>query len=233
MAVRPRRRQTTLQGLGAHNSFLPLAPTPQKGVQRPPNPAPGVGTPPGQPQAPAAAAQFTPDAEYLAAAAQRQFDRTQALQALTTQATDDKGNTSEAIRRLLQGAPEQRQGIRQNANKAGLFYSGQLGKQMTEYEGNLTRAQGDIQLDYDNREKARAAARAAIEQGMPLEEAAALAESTTRQVDRDQNAANANALVPTPIPAAPGAPAVKPPSRAAQARKLAAARRRPPARRRA
>jgi hypothetical protein len=231
MAVRPRRRQTTLQGLGAHNSFLPLAPTPQKGVQRPPNPAPGVGTPPGQPQAPGHV--FTPDAGYLAGAAQRQFDRTTALNALTSQKTNDQTDTAEAIRRLLQDAPGQRQGIKEGANKAGLFYSGQLGKQMDEYEGNLTRAQGDIHLSYDRREEARQAARTAIEQGAPLEEAAALAESVTRRVGDDQDAANSNSLVPTPIPAAPGAPAVKPPSRAAQARKLAAARRRPPARRRA
>jgi hypothetical protein len=204
---------------------------PAKGVQRAPNPAPGVGTPPGQPQA--GPAPFTPDAEYLAAAAQRQFDRTKALEGLTSQTTNDKTDTSEAIRRLLQGAPEQRQGITQNANRAGLFYSGQLGKQLTDYESNLTRAQGDIQLDYDRREQARAAARAAIEQGASLEEAAALAESATRQVGRDADAAAANSLVPTPLPAPPPTAANRPVSRAATARRLAAARRRPPTRRRA
>jgi hypothetical protein len=229
-AANRRRNSQLLAGYAANPASIP-PPNPAKGVQRAPNPAPGVGTPPGQPQA--GPAPFTPDAEYLAAAAQRQFDRTKALEGLTSQTTNDKTDTSEAIRRLLQGAPEQRQGITQNANRAGLFYSGQLGKQLTDYEGNLTRAQGDIQLDYDRREQARAAARAAIEQGASLEEAAALAESAGRQVSRDSDAAASNSLVPTPLPQPPAAVAARAVPRAATARRLAAARRRPPTRRRA
>jgi hypothetical protein len=183
---------------------------PVKGVARPPTPMAQPGqSPPGQPQE--AAAGFTPDAEYLAAAAQRAFERTQALSALTTQ--------GETIRRLLAQAPEQRQGIKQGANRAGLFYSGQLGKQLDAYEGELTQKQGDINLDFQRRENARIAARQAIESGMPLEEAAALAEAATRQIDRDTTMANAGGLAATPAPAA-AAPTV------------VAGRRRPPARRR-
>jgi hypothetical protein len=191
---------------------------PVKGVARPPTPMAQPGqSPPGQPQE--AAAGFTPDAEYLAAAAQRAFERTQALSALTTQGETDKGDTQEAIRRLLAQAPEQRQGIKQGANRAGLFYSGQLGKQLDAYEGELTQKQGDINLDFQRRENARIAARQAIESGMPLEEAAALAEAATRQIDRDTTMANAGGLAATPAPAA-AAPTV------------VAGRRRPPARRR-
>lgn len=187
--------------------------------QAPPVPAapggPPQASPPGMPQAPQA--QFTPDAEYLAAAAQRSFDRQQALQALTSQGETDKTDTKEAIRRLLADAPEQRNQIKVGANKAGLFYSGQLGKQLNEYEADLTQRQGDINLDFQRRESARAAARRAIEQGMPLEEAAALAEAATRQVERDTAAADARSLVPPP---------------AAPARTVPPGRRRPPARRR-
>jgi hypothetical protein len=189
-----------------------------KGVARPPVAGqPPNASPPGMPQQPSAT--FAPDAEYLAAAAQRQFERSQALQGLTSQSSTDKADTAEAIRRLTSAAPEQRQGIKQSANKAGLFYSGQLGKQLGAFEADLTQRQGDINLDAQRREDARAAARTAIEQGMPLEEAAALAESAGRQVQRDATAADNFMLAPPPAAAAP-------------VRTVPAGRRRPPARRR-
>jgi hypothetical protein len=187
------QRQKLWGGLPAY-----LQQTGQQGVMA------GQQTPPGQPQAPNPANQFAPDAQYLAEAAQRQFDRIQAMNALTSQAGSDQNDTSEAIRRLLAGAPEQRQTIKQNANRQGLFYSGQLGKQLNSYEADLTQRQGDIQLDFDARERARAAARAALEQGAPLEEAAGLAEAAARQVQRDTDAAAVNALAPPPA-----APALK------------------------
>jgi hypothetical protein len=195
----------------AHNYRPPTAKPPAAGQ------APSQ-TPPGQPQA--GPAGFTPDAEYLAAAAQRAFERKAALDALGSQGTTDKGDTQEAIRRLLAGAPEQRQGIKQGANREGLLYSGQLGKRQDAFEADLTQKQGDINLDFQRRENARIAARQAIESGMPLEEAAALAEAATRQVGRDSTAASAGALVPTPGPPAAAAPTVP------------VGRRRPPARRR-
>jgi hypothetical protein len=201
------QRQKLWGGLPAY-----LQKTGQQGVMagQPPQ-----ASPPGQPQAPGANSQFAPDAQYLAEAAQRQFDRIQAMNALTSQAGSDKNDTSEAIRRLLSGAPEQRQGIKQNANRQGLFYSGQLGKQLTSYETDLTQRQGDIQHDFDARERARAVARDALEQGAPLQEAAALAEAASRQVQRDSDAASVNALAPPP---------------AAPARRVAAGRSRSPAR---
>jgi hypothetical protein len=196
------------------------AAVPRHAPVRPPTMGqPPAASPPGQPQE--AGATFAPDAEYLAAAAQRQFERSQALQGLTTQGSTDKADTQEAIRRLTSAAPEQRQGIKQSANKAGLFYSGQLGKQLGNFEADLTQRQGDINLDFERREQARAAARSAIEQGMPLEEAASLAESATRQVQRDSLAADNYMLAPPPAPAPAAAP-----------RTVAAGRRRPPARRR-
>jgi hypothetical protein len=183
--------------------------------------APPVASPPGQPQQPGTP--FVPDAQYLAEAAQRQFDRTQAMTALTSQGTTDKGDTSEALRRMLAKAPEERQGIKEGSNRQGLFYSGQLGKRLTDYQTDLTQRQGDVQHDFDTREAARAAARAALEQGRPLEEAAALAEAATRQVDRDSAAAASNALVLTPAAPAP---------RVAAGRRPAPPRRRPAKRRR-
>jgi hypothetical protein len=202
-AFAPRNPNAHLQG-AARSAFAPAAPG-----------APPNASPPGQPQE--SGATFAPDAEYLATAAQRQFERTQALQGLTTQGSTDKSDTQEAIRRLTAAAPEQRQGIKQSANKAGLFYSGQLGKQQDAFEADLTQRQGDINTDYQRREDARAAARTAIEQGAPLEEAASMAEAAGRQVNRDSIAADNYMLAPPPAAAAPT---------------VQAGRRRPPARRR-
>jgi hypothetical protein len=201
------QRQKLWGGLPAY-----LQQTGQQGVMA------GQQTPPGQPQAPNPANQFAPDAQYLAEAAQRQFDRIQAMNALTSQAGSDQNDTTEAIRRLLAPAADQRQTIKQNANRQGLFYSGRLGKQLTDFETDLTQRQGDIQNDFDARERARAAARSALEQGAPLEEAAALAEAAARQVQRDTDAAAVNALAPPP------------PAPAAPARRVRTGRPRPPAR---
>jgi hypothetical protein len=181
------------------------------GAARPPQAGPPPAqSPPGQPEQ--GSTPFVPDAAYLAAAAQRNFERGEAIKNLTSQGSTDKADTAEAIRRLLSKAPEQRQGIKQSANKAGLFYSGQLGKQLNNYEADLTQNQGDINLDYQRREEARAAARSAIERGAPLEEAAALAEAAGRQVERDTVAAENYMLAPPPEAPAPRAAAAPRPA---------------------
>lgn len=175
-------------------------PAPIKGVIRPASntiTAPGAAAP-GTGGAPGGGG-FVPDAQYLAEAAQRAFDRTSQINALNDQTTQDRSATDEAIRRLLGQVPQDRQNINQSANKEGLFYSGQLTKRLDDYEAAVARQRGDINTDFQNREDARAAARAAITNGAPLEEAAALAQAVPRQTARDTAAADAGALVAQPF----------------------------------
>lgn len=154
-----------------------------------------------QPQAPRAAATFAPDATYLAEAAQRQFARQTQLNELSAQSEHGRTIQQEAIRRLMEGVPEQRQQTSQSYNKAGLFYSGQLGKALGDIETAVARQRADIQGNFSGEERAREAARNALLQGAPLEEAAALAANVERQLSTDAGLAEAGALAPTPVPA--------------------------------
>lgn len=165
--------------------------------------APAAGATP-----PAAPAQIIPDAQYLAGLAQKQFERTTAINALNSQTDDDKTTTAEAIRRLLQRVPDERRQISEGANRQGLFYSGQLGKRLGDYQAEVTRQEGDFTGDLGRREAAREAARKAIEAGAPLEQAAMLAAAADRQIGRDEDAAAAGTLVADVAP--PVATTVKP-----------------------
>lgn len=154
------------------------------------------------PAAPTAPSVFAPDAQYLAEAGQRLQDRQAKTNELNANTQTDSQDTAEAIRRLLQSRGEVETSTKQTANKQGLFYSGQLGKRLGDVAADFTRRQSDAQLALDRREAAREAARRAIESGAPLSEAAALAQAADRQIARDQTAADANALVRNPSPAA-------------------------------
>jgi hypothetical protein len=110
---------------------------------------------------------------------------------------------------VITDAPQQRQGIRQGANKVGLFYSGQLTKQLNDYEQALQRSQDDLNTGFSQREGARQAAITALQQGAPVGDAQLQAEAAGRQITGDTAAADVGALAP-PGPAAaapPGAPA--------------------------
>lgn len=174
-----------------------LGTPPAKGQGIPP--APAAGAPQAQAPAAGAPAQVQPDAQYLAEAAQRAFQRTTAINEYTEEGKTDRSNTEEAIRRLIADAANPRQTIRENANKQGLFYSGQLTKQLGQFEGQLNRLVGDQRNELRTREDARTRAITALQQGAPLEDAVALAASAQRQVDRDTSAADLNALVPNAV----------------------------------
>lgn len=171
-----------------------------------PDPAAGRGgAAPGAAAAPGPAP-FIPDAQYLAAAAQAAFQRNQQIEQLTQEGATDRTNATTALNRLVADAPQQRQGIREGANKEGLFYSGQLTKRLADYEQNLQRAQDDINTPLSQRENARQAAITALRQGAPIEDAQMLADAAGRQIASDTTAADAGALAPpapsTPAPAA-------------------------------
>lgn len=143
-----------------------------------------------------AAATIVPDAQFLAEAAQRAFQRTTQLNALTQEGSDDKTNTTTAINRLLEGAVGDRQKINEGANKAGLFYSGQRLKQVGDYDKKLNESTGDATTLLGQRQSARDAQIAAINAGGPLDEATAMAAAGTRQTARDTAAADLGALAP-------------------------------------
>lgn len=147
---------------------------------------------------------FTPDAQYLADAALRAFNRRQKLSELDTQSSQGRQDLQTMIRRLGEQRVKAVQSTRQGANKQGLFYSGQLGKQLGDVNKSYAQQQGDARQQFNRDEAARQAARTAIEAGAPLEEASAAAAATDRQIQRDQDAASANGLVPNQ-PASTGA----------------------------
>jgi hypothetical protein len=204
-------------GLGA--AALGGNTAPAKGVDRPVSapaaPVAAAAAPVGAGAAPAGgSAQIVPDAQYLAEAAQRAFDRTTNIDRYTKEGTDDRADSAEAIRRLVTDAVQGRQTIKEGANKEGLYYSGQLSKRVGDYDTAVTRATGDISTQLQHREDARTAAIHALQQGAPLEDATALAAAGGRQTARDAIAADANALVPNAgpnVPAATAVPTVKPP----------------------
>lgn len=172
---------------------------------------PGV-TPPRTPTAGAAPtaggpAQLVPDAQFLAEQARAQFERQTQIDQYASQSRDDVTNTQEAIRRLLQEVPDSRNTIKGGANKEGLLYSGQLGKRLDDYQAGVTRQQTDLNTGQQQREEARAAARAALERGASIDEAAALAALAERRIGVDQTDASLGALAPTQQPAQPPAAA--------------------------
>lgn len=146
----------------------------------------GAGARPPQMPAPAQPRPFTPDAQYLAWAAQRQFERSQELGKIQNESTTDTSNTQEAIRRLLTEVPQQRVNIGNAANKSGLFYSTQHTQQLDKYQSDVARQQGDLELSRQQREAARAAAKSAILRGVPVEQAAAQAEAIARRLEQDR-----------------------------------------------
>lgn len=166
------------------------------------------------------------DATYFSEAALRAFQRRQRKQELDTEGSYDRTDLGESIRRLAEQRGETLQGTKETAAGQGLFYSGQLGKRLGQVETDFTRRQGDMQRDFDRREAGREAARAAIDSGAPLEEAAAAAAATDRQIQRDTEAADAGTLArnPAPKPAAAKKPA---PRRPAPARPKPRPQRRP------
>jgi hypothetical protein len=171
-----------------------------------PPPAPAPGAPQGGAD-PAPAAPFTGDASYWADQALRNFQRKQQVDQLTQQSAYDKTDFQEALRRRVAQHPKDIQSTQEGANRQGLFYSGQMGKRLGDLETQYTRENSDAQQAYDRREAARSAARTAIEQGAPLEEAAALAAAADRATTSASSAADAGMLVPNQPPApAPAAP---------------------------
>lgn len=178
-------------------------------------PEPGAGTPsPNPPPAPQGAADFQGDADYYAALGQAQFKAGQQRADLDQQSAYAKTDFDEALRRMLERQPRDIQAAREVANRAGLLYSGNLGRQEGDINTTYLRQQSDAQQSYDRAEAAREAARRALEAGLSVDDAALQAAAVDRRVARDTGKADAGLLAPaapaTSKPAAATAP-TKPP----------------------
>jgi hypothetical protein len=159
-------------------------PAPQPAAQ-----APQAAQPPGQ---------FTPDAQYYADQAQRLFQNNQQLASFDTAHTRDQTQLQEALRQMAVQQPRDEQTTRVNANTQGLFYSTTLGNRLSDVAKTYAQRQSQAQSAYQQAEDARTAARAALQQGYTLDDAAARAAAADRQIGRDQSAADAGALVAEP-----------------------------------
>jgi hypothetical protein len=156
-----------------------------------------AAAPPATPSAgsAAAAAPDPRDSTYYATSAQDLFNRNQKLGQIRSEGTQDAQDHAEALRRLVENQPKAIENARETYNKQGLFYSGKLGEREGDINTDYARQQGDMQKNFDRRDAAREAARTALEQGAPLDEAARLAEAVDRQIGRDTATADAGGLV--------------------------------------
>lgn len=202
MAVVARKRKGAVYGTNVGNLVAPVAKP-----RTLPQTAGGAFTPTAGGTAPDPAP--TADATYIAQAAKRAFERQQRLQQLNLEDQQDVSDSGEQRRRFDEEVPKTQQSAKQNAARAGLFYSGTLGKQLGEINTKAERSRGDMARDLARRQAARLAARQAIEQGAPIEDAAAWAENIDRQIDRDSQTAELGALAPMPAEN-PVAPRLKP-----------------------
>jgi hypothetical protein len=147
-----------------------------------------------------APASYAPDAQYYADAAQRLFQKNQQLASFDTAHTRDTTQLNEALRQMRAQQPLDEGKASVGASKAGLFYSTALGNQLGSIAKTYAQRQSTAQTQYAQAEQARAAARAALEQGYTLDDAAARAAAIDRQIGRDTSAADTGALVAeTPV----------------------------------
>jgi hypothetical protein len=175
-----------------------------------PTPAatPGADVAPAAPPAQGGASPV--DATYLAQSAQAAFSLNQQRQANDTQGVDNTVAYTQAMDRLRRAYPQQRAATTANANRAGLLYSSTLGNELGKVDTSYQESVGSTQTSYDRAERARIAARQALEAGYPIDDAARMAAAADRQSARDVQAADAGVLAPDPKVTSPAANATQP-----------------------
>jgi hypothetical protein len=143
---------------------------------------------------------FAPDATFFADQAQRLFKKSQALQQNERQGTENQLGLTNAVETVRRQQPKQENQATAGANASGLFYSTTLGNQLGDIRASAVRQEGSANARFAEAERARLAARQAIEAGYGLDDASAMAAAADRQIQRDTTAADAGYLVPdTPL----------------------------------
>lgn len=145
-------------------------------------------------------AQFAPDSQYLGDAAARTYKMNADLQNLQQQGITDAQSRQTALGNLARQQPVDLQQASVNRNRQGLFYSSTLGNDRANINAGYVAKAGDVENQFAAHERARAAAEAAIRAGYSVDDAAAMAAAADRQITRDTASADANALVPNPVP---------------------------------
>lgn len=148
---------------------------------------------------------LTPDSQYFqwdaAALAKKQTDLAENDQ----QGTTNQASLQTTLRKLREQQPVDESNQTSASNRQGLFYSTNLGNKLGDIAKTYVDRQGQAQSSYDQSERARLAARAAIEAGYGVDQAAQYASAADRQIGRDQTAADAGALVAEGSPGTPAA----------------------------
>lgn len=184
----------------------PVATNPIATISPPKNPLSGgtqatvkAAQPAPAPTAPTGGADqpvFQPDSGYTAQMGQANFDANQKMSQLQTQEENQSTDLMTSLARLRAQQPKDEQATQEGAANQGLFYSGILGQRLGDLDTQYSQKISDAQLAGDRSTAAIEAAKSAIQQGLPLTEAAARAAAVDRQITRDQAAAGADALVP-------------------------------------
>jgi hypothetical protein len=139
------------------------------------------------------------DSAYLAWRAGREAEMAQQRIAYDTADKTESQTRTEALRRLALQRPEALQNADVSANRRGLFYSTGLGKQKDTIQADFTQRAADTNQRFEVSRAGREAARMALVNGFSVEDAAQLAAAADRKIQRDQDAANANALAINPV----------------------------------
>jgi hypothetical protein len=126
------------------------------------------------------------DSDYYSWLAQRQGEVNQQQIGYDAQDASEQAARTEALRRMALQRPEDLKTADRSFNKAGLFYSGGLGKARGNIEADYTRQEADTNATYDRSRAAREAARTALLNGFSQEQAAQLAAAADRAFARDQ-----------------------------------------------
>ena len=173
------------------------------GFKTPPKPKkkklPVVSAPPAPMAAPAPNPTPDPrDSQYFSERANDEFNAQNQLSQLDEQAKNDAADRKQALDLLREQLPRQQNAAKNSANKAGLFYSTTLGNDLGDIQTQNLRNTQRVNEEYDRRARAQAAARQAIQQGLSLQDAALMAQAVDRQTQRDQDAANTQALAYEP-----------------------------------
>jgi hypothetical protein len=151
-------------------------------------------------QAYSGSATFAPDATFYSDQAQRLFKKNQALQQNERQGVENQLGLTTAVETVRRNQPLQEHQATAGANAQGLFYSTTLGNQLGIIRASAVQQEGSANARFAEAERARLAARQAIEAGYGLDDASAMAAAADRQIQRDTTAADAGYLVPdTPL----------------------------------
>jgi hypothetical protein len=135
------------------------------------------------------------DSTYFTRLAAARLERQNKMTDLQTEDQSDLTGHQESLRRFREQLPRQEEQATEDANRAGLLYSGHLGKGLGDIRTQAIRQETDMQIGFDNRQRARAAARKALADGGTLEDAAMAAEAVDRAINRDSDAALSRSLV--------------------------------------